>query len=107
MFGDDFPGLVSTCQVQHGLQAAVVQGCTGDRHGAGFKVPTGISCRMPRHVTEERPPGEHPVKPVDEVHGSGSSARWEEFQGEEVLIVSYFGLCKLHEKSQVYIHISN
>ena len=77
---DDLFGLIGAGKVKHGLQAAVVEGCTGDRHGACFQVTAWVTGRVPRHVTKQGASGEHPVKPVDQVHSSSSSARREELQ---------------------------
>ena len=49
---DDLLGLVGTGDVEHGIQATVVQCCAGNRHGAGLRLPTWVTSWMPGDITE-------------------------------------------------------
>lgn len=89
---DSVSGLVGTSKMQHCIQAAVVEGSTGYRHGAGLLVPSRVACRVPRHVTEERSTWKHPVKPVYQIGSSSCRARRKEFQGKEPFIIFYLSL---------------
>ena len=64
---DNLFGLVSTSDVEHGIQAAVVQRCTSNSHGASLTLASWITGRVPRDVTEEGTTREHPVKPAYQV----------------------------------------
>lgn len=118
MCSDSVLGLVGTCDVQHGVQTAVVEGGAGYGHGAGLLVSPWVPGRVPSHVTEQGTTGKHPVKPVYEVGGSSCRPGREELEREKLLTIGDFVLedelsiytCTLpcmfiHEAVLVYVTI--
>lgn len=54
--------LLAAGQVQHGIQATIVECRASDHHGRGFFVRARISCWMPSDVDKEGPTSSHTVK---------------------------------------------
>ena len=86
--------LVSTSDMKHRLQAAVVESCTCYSHGASFPVTARVTRWMPRDITEEGTAGKHSVKPVYQVCRTSSCLRWEELEGEETTSAVDSCLCR-------------